>query len=146
MKKLIEIRPTRKLAWAVGAVAVVLLSSTSANANVRCQRRYQDLALPVYDRLVVVYARKQLTCTQAARVGSAVADAYERGLPTADYPPLPRGVAGGRGRPFKIHTRRYGTYSCRMTARGSDFVSAKCHRGSTYLHFTSLNHWFFHGH
>lgn len=134
-----------KLACFVALMTALLLSAVPADASSRCQRRYQDLALPEYDRLVVVYARRHLTCTQAARVGSAVADAYERGLPVADYPPPPRGVVGGRGRTFTIRTRRYGSYRCTMTSRGSDFVSARCRRGSRFVRFTSLNHWFLHG-
>jgi hypothetical protein len=126
---------------------VVLLSASSAGASVRCQRRYRDLGVPVYDRLVIVYARRHLTCSHAARVGSAVADAYERGLPLADYPPpVAPGFPGGNSRPFRVHTRRYGTYTCRMTARGSDFVAARCRRGARFVRFASENHDFLHGH
>ena len=141
-------RRLTRMSWAFALALLVLVVAGPASAGARCQRRYRDLALPEYDRLVVVYERRDLTCFQASRVGSAVADAYERGLPVADYPPPPppRGVPGGRGRPFRVHTRRYGTYSCKMTARGSDFVSAHCRRGMRYVRFTSLNHWFLHGH
>ena len=120
-----------------------VFASNAAGEPKQCQERYRDLALPVYDRLVVVHQRKQLTCPQAARVGNAVADAYERRLPVADYPPPPNGVPGGKGRAFKVQTR-YGTFTCRMTARGSDFVQASCHGGNRSTSFTSLNHWFLH--
>ncbi len=122
----------------------VALTTGSAAATTRCQRTYRDLSLPVYKRLVQVYERRNLGCSQAARIGSAVADAYERGLPVADFPPPPSGVAGGQGQAFQIHTRSYGTYVCLMTARGSDFVSANCtdtSTGAKFVRFTSLNHY-----
>lgn len=127
----------------VGVLMGVLGSAASARA--RCVRRYRDLALPVYDRRVTVSHYHHLSCDSAARMGSAVADAYERGLPLADYPPPPLGVPGGQGRTFRVHTRRYGTYTCRMTARGSDFVVARCRRGVRFTSFESDNHWFLHG-
>jgi hypothetical protein len=139
-----------KLMSPVSAIAlafVVLLSAGPAVASTRCERRYRDLAVPVYDRLVIVYERRHLTCSQAARVGSAVADAYERGLPLADYPPpVAPGFPGGESRPFRVHTRPFGSFTCRMTARGSDFVAARCRRGARFVRFASENHYFRHGH
>ena len=135
-----------KLMLAPLILALVVLLVGPAAARASCKQRYRDLALPVYDRLVTVYERRHLTCSQAARVGNAVADAYERGLPTIDYPPPPTGVPGGQSHTFQIHTQRYGTYTCRMTARGSDFVVARCRRGARFVRFESDNHWFLHGH
>jgi hypothetical protein len=132
--------------WGTALVFSTLLQVGSAGASASCHRRYRDLALPVYDRLVVVYQRQHLTCSQAARVGNAVADAYERGLPVADYPPPPTGVPGGRGHTFHVRTRPFGVFTCRMTGRGSDFVDARCRRGARFVRFSSMNHWFLHGH
>jgi hypothetical protein len=130
---------------AIGLAFVVSLSAGSVAASVRCQGRYRDFALPVYDRLVTVNARQHLTCSQASRVGNAVATVYERGLPVADYPPLPRGVPDGQSHPFSVRTR-YGVFTCVMTARGSDFVAARCRSGVRFVRFFSGNHWFLHGH
>ena len=130
---------------AIGLAFVASLSAGSAAATVRCQARYRDFALPVYDRNVLVYARQHLTCSQASRVGNAVATVYERGLPVADYPPPPRGVPGGQSHPFSVHTR-YVVFTCVMTARGSDFVAARCRSGVRFVRFFSGNHWFLHGH
>jgi hypothetical protein len=134
-----------RLLLAIAVASGLLLSVGSAAASARCQGRYRDLALPEYDRLVVVYARRHLSCSSAARAGSAVADAYERGLPIRDYPPPPKGVPGGGGHTFHVRTRPYGTFTCRMTARGSDFVTARCRRGTRFVSFSSMNHWFLHG-
>ena len=118
----------------------------AAVASAKCERRYQDLAIPIYDRLVTVYHYHHLSCGSAARIGSAVADAYERGLPLADYPPPPApGEIGGQGHTFKVHTRRYGTYTCRMTGRGSDFVIARCRRGVRFTSFYAGLHAYLHG-
>ncbi|MGI8714925.1 MAG: hypothetical protein ACR2NR_17450 [Solirubrobacteraceae bacterium] len=95
---------------------------------------------------MVVYERQHLTCSQAARAGNAVADAYERGLPVSDYPPVPKGVPGGKGHAFRVHTRRYGTFTCQMTARGSDFVVGHCRQGPRLVRFSSENSYFLHGH
>lgn len=85
---------------------------SAAHASSECVRRYRDLALPVYDRRVTVYHYNHLSCGAAARVASATSDAYERGLPLADYPPPPApGFPGGQSRTFKVHIRKYGTYS-----------------------------------
>jgi len=124
---------------------VMVGALTPASAAARCERRYRDLALPVYDRRVTVSNYQHLSCGSAARIGSAVADAYERGLPLADYPPAPPGYVSGQGHAFRVHTRRYGTYTCRMTLRGSDFVRARCRRGPRFLSFESDNHWYLHG-
>ena len=51
-----------------------------------------------------------------------------------------------KGHMFQVYTRRYGTYTCRMTARGSDFVIARCRRGARFVRCSSMNHWFLHGH
>ena len=128
------------------ALALALaLPAASASAQTHCQRRYQDLGVPIYDRLVKVFERRHLSCFVATRIGSAVADAYERGLPRADYPPpIAPGFPGGHSRRFKVRTRSYGTYTCRMLERGSDFVEAKCWRGVRYVRFVSLNHWSVH--
>lgn len=123
----------------VASVMVGLLMGalgSRAGAASRCERRYRDLALPVYDRVVTAFHYHHLSCGSAARIGSAVADAYERGLPPADYPPPPNGVPGGQGHTFKVPTRKYGTYTCRMTERGSDFVGARCRRGARFVSST----------
>lgn len=127
----------------INGMAVALLQAGSASAG-QCQRRYQDLALPVYDRLVRVFAYRHLTCAQAAQVGNAVAESYERGLPLADYPRATGGVPGGLDHTFRVRTR-HGTFACRMTARGSDFVQARCRRGEKFVRFESDHHWFLHG-
>jgi hypothetical protein len=132
----------------VASVMVGLLMGvlgSNAGAASRCERRYRDLALPVYDRLITVYQYNHLSCGSAARVANAVADAYERGLPVSVYPPLPAGVPGGQGHTFKVRTRTYGTYTCRMTGRGSDFVIARCRRGQRFTSFYSGNHAYLHG-
>jgi hypothetical protein len=134
----------RSLAWAAPLLSAVALSVGPADASAQCQRRYHNLVQPVYDRLVIVFERRHLTCSQAARVGNAVGNAYQRGLPLADYPPPPNGVPGGEGHAFQVRTR-YGAFTCRMTARGSDFVTARCHRGVRFVRFTSLNSYFVHG-
>jgi hypothetical protein len=131
------------LKWPAAAIMLAslgLLLAGSAAAGARCQGRYRDLALPVYDRSVAVSERSQLTCYQATRVANAVADAYERGLPLADYPT----DTGGSNRPFQIRTRSYGTFTCRMIARGSDFVTGRCSDGARFVSFASYNHWFLH--
>jgi hypothetical protein len=148
----------RRLAVSLGAISVIgLLLALAADggwtrslpigtaaATARCQGRYRNAVLPVYDVLVVVYARQHLTCSQATRVGNAVATAYQRYLPTPDYPPLPSGVPGGQGQPFPAHTR-FGTFTCVMTARGSDFVVARCRRGARFVRFLSNTSAFLHG-
>jgi hypothetical protein len=133
-----------KLIGAIVLMLVLFLSVGSARANAHCQRRYRDLALPVYDRLVMVSHWRNFTCSRASRVANAVADAYERGLPLVDYPPPPNGVPGGGGQTFQIRTFSYGTYTCRMTARGSDFVAGRCRQGARFVSFTDMNHWFVH--
>jgi hypothetical protein len=133
------------LAVAVASSLAWAISSGSAGASAHCQRTSRDLLAREYKRLVVVYQRRNLTCWQATGVSNAVDDAYERGLPVADYPPLPGGVPGGQGQPFRIHPVRYGTYTCSMTERGSDFVSARCtgaFTGARFVRFTAMNHAF----
>ena len=127
----------------VGLAVAGTLSSASADRRAgaaSCRRSYPDL-LRVYRRLVIVYERRGLTCSQAASIGSAVATRYERGLPLANYPPLPNGVPGGQGRPFNVGTR-LGKFNCRMTSRGSDFVAATCSRSTKWVRFVSMNHWY----
>jgi hypothetical protein len=99
----------------------------------------------VYDRRVTVDYYHHFSCGAAARVASATSDAYERGLPLADYPPPPPGVPGGQSRTFKVHTRKYGTYTCRMTERGSDFIQARCRQGVRFSSFVVEGHWWLHG-
>lgn len=136
----------RRLVMLTGVAAAMMGSAVvPAAAQARCERRYRDLQLRVYDRRVIVHQYRHLSCGTAARVASATADAYERGLPTADLPPPPSGVPGGQGRTFSVHSRRYGTYTCRLTARGSDFVEGRCRRGSRFVGFLSLNHYWLHG-
>jgi hypothetical protein len=96
--------------------------------------------VPVYDRRVTVYHHDHLSCGAAARVASATSDAYERGLLLTDYPPPPPGVPGGQSRAFKVHTRKYGTYTCRMTEGGSDFVQARCRQGVLFSSFVVEEH------
>jgi hypothetical protein len=136
----------RRLGWAAALVpAVVLATVAPAGASSYCQRRYQDLQQPIYDRRVRVFEFRQLTCSQAARVASAVADAYERGLPLSDYPPPPSGAPGGGGHTFQVRTFSFGTYTCRMTGRGSDFVAGRCRRGGRFVRFESDDQWFIRG-
>ena len=135
----------RVLAMASVTAGVLLGVFGGAAASASCVRRYRDLAQPIFDRRITVHHYHHLSCTAASRVGSAVADAYERGLPLADYPPPPSGVPGGQGRTFKVHSRAYGTYTCRMTGRGSDFVIARCRRGTRFTSFESDDQWFIHG-
>jgi hypothetical protein len=116
-----------------------------ASASAHCERRYRDLQIPSYDRRIVIHQYRHVSCTTAARVASAAADAYERGLPTAELPPPPAGVPGGKGHTFTLRTRRYGTYSCRLTARGSDFVEGRCRRGQRFVGFLDLDHYWVHG-
>lgn len=141
MKRLVRLIVV--VSGAAGLMGGVLTPATLANAQ--CVRRYRDLGIPAYDRRVIVEHYHYVSCTEAARVGSAVADAYERGLPIAELPPPPAGVPGGQGRTFTVHTRRYGTYTCRLTARGSDFVEGRCRRGRRFTSFLSLNHYYVHG-
>jgi len=82
-----------------------------------------------------------MTCSHAARLGSALATTYERGLPLGDYPPPPRGVPGGKSHPFDVSTS-LGTFTCRMTARGSDFVIAVCSHGAHSAHVESINDYY----
>ena len=95
----------RVLAMASVTAGVLLGVFGGAAASAKCVRRYRDLAQPIFDRRITVHHYHHLSCTAASRVGSAVADAYERGLPLADYPPPPSGVPGGQGRTFKVHSR-----------------------------------------
>ena len=138
---------TRVLVTASVMVGVLLgVFGGAADASAKCVRRYRDLALPVYDRRVTVYRYRHLSCGAAARVASATSDAYERGLPLADYPPPPPpGVRGGQSRTFEVHTRKYGTYTCRMTERGSDFIQARCRQGVRFSSFVVEEHWWLHG-
>lgn len=92
---------------------LMLVGMLPASASARCERRYRDLALPEYDRLVTVYHYQHLSCGSAARIGSAVADRYERGLPLADYPPAPPGLVSGQGR----------TSPCTLAATGPTHVA-----------------------
>ena len=137
----------RMLATASVMVGVLVgVFGGAAAASAKCVRRYRDLAIPIYDRRVTVDHYHHLSCGSAARIGSAVADAYERGLPSADYPPPPApGFPGGQSRTFKVHTRRYGTYTCRMTARLSDTVVARCRRGKRFTSFSDSLHAYLHG-
>jgi hypothetical protein len=115
-----------------------------AHAAALCQRRFRDVAEPVYDRVVRVFERRHLTCSRAAAISTHVATLYEHGLPIADYPPS-SGVPVGRGRgePFRVATA-LGEFSCHITARGSDFVTAACSRGNKFVKFESLNHAYLH--
>jgi hypothetical protein len=134
---------------AVALGSVVSLAHASlrarASAGAHCERRYRDLQIPAYDRRIVIHQYRHVSCTTAARVASATADAYERGLPTVDLPPPPAGVPGGKGHTFTVRTRRYGTYSCRLTARGSDFVEGRCRQGPRFVGFLDLDHYWVHG-
>jgi hypothetical protein len=136
---------TLRLTAAVAPIVAILFAICSASASAQCQRRYQDLQQPIYDRFVQVNGYRHLTCSQAARITNAVADAYERGLPIADYPPPPNGIPGGGGQTFQVRTYSYGTYTCRMTGRGSDFVAGRCRRGNRFVAFLSTNHYFIRG-
>lgn len=132
------------LAATIALSCAGLSSAGPAAASARCQGRYRDVAIPSYDRLVVAFARRHLTCSKAMTVGNAVATAYERDLPVADYPPPPRGVPGGKSQLFPVHTR-YGTFTCQMLGRGSDFVTASCRRGAQFVRLQSTNDYFLHG-
>jgi hypothetical protein len=136
---------------AVAGVGACLLSATAAlgagGSLPRCHRRFPD-RIPQYARLVIARERHGLSCAQAAKVGNAVATRYERGLPKADYPPPPKGVPGGRGHSFHVRTGLSG-FTCRMTARGSDFVIAVCRAGARSAHVESINDYYVrhrHGH
>jgi hypothetical protein len=133
----------RRSALAAAGVAACLLlglAAAGAHALPRCHRRFPD-RIPVYARLVIASARHHLSCSQAARVGNAVATRYERGLPTADYPPPPKGVPGGQGHRFHVASA-LGRFTCRMTARGSDFVVAVCRRGARSARVESINDYY----
>ena len=131
----------RTFAMAAVLVATGVGFGGACASAASCRRAYPDWALPVYRRLVIVYQRRGLTCSQAASIGSKVATRYERGLPVADYPPPPAGVTGGEGHPFKVSTG-LGRFTCRMTSRGSDFVAATCLRSTKSVRFESLNHYY----
>jgi hypothetical protein len=67
------------------------------------------------------------------RVGRSLWAASEKGIPVRSYPPPPRGVPGGRGKPFGLSTAS-GGFSCLMDGRGSGFVDANCHNRTQSLH------------
>jgi hypothetical protein len=127
------------LALAVCALVATAVASVPAHAApTSCKRTAPDLER-VYRRLLIVDEHRGLTCSQGAAVASAVAPRYERGLPVRNYPPPPAGVPGGRRIPFDVATAA-GEFTCRMTARGSDFVVATCNQGSELVRFESLDH------
>jgi hypothetical protein len=129
------------LAISIAALITASLVASGASASTAsCKRTYPDL-IKTYKRLVTVYERRGLNCSQAAAVGSDVATRYERGLPTRDYPPPPTGVPGGKSQRFAVVTSA-GRFTCRMTSRGSDFVAATCERAAKYVRFVSLNHYY----
>ncbi len=127
-----------------GVLAAALGSIPTASARPTCVRRLHNRQVPVYDRRVEVFARRSLSCSQAAEVGGTVGDAYERGLPPSVYPRVPGAPANWLGHTFRVRTR-YGTFTCRMLARGSDFIRARCRNGRKFTSFVSDNSWYLHG-
>ena len=83
--------------------------------------------------MITIKALTQLTRDQAIAIADA-AHAVPKTL--ANYPRVPTagtGVPGG-GQPFTARTAS-GSYSCVLIDRGSDFLIATCHQGSSSTSF-----------
>jgi hypothetical protein len=134
----------RVLGRGSGLVAVLgaigFLGAGSAEALPACHRASPDRD-PLFNRRVLIYKHRGLSCGQAVKVANAVADRYEVGLPLRDYPPPPSGVPGGGGRWFHVSTP-LGGFACRLTERGSDFDAGVCKQRRRLAVFESDNQWY----
>ena len=111
-------------------IAGVAMAAGRASAAT-CENNRVPYHRPIFLE-VTVTRRRAISCKEALKIGKPLYQA-KLTLPLKNFPPPPRGVPGGQGKPFGVSTpARH--FTCRMDARGSDFIDADCHRGKHSEH------------